>query len=151
MSLGLCQVESKDHGSTGRSQCDHKSNRNQGRPRREWHRDTRFCCRRRRCVVPGAQAAHGRQTLLLWRAACNGDGEKRVDQIPTSTGAKWFGHVQRTRRRERYLSPMWPARFNTGVVLLSTPHENWAKVSAPEGKTAAEIKTTLADDQLFGK
>jgi len=43
------------------------------------------------------------------------------------------------------------ARFNTGVVLLSTPHENWAKVSALEGKTAAEIKTTLADDQLFGK
>jgi 2-polyprenyl-6-methoxyphenol hydroxylase-like FAD-dependent oxidoreductase len=34
---------------------------------------------------------------------------------------------------------------------LSTPHVNWAKEAGHEGKTAAELKTTLLDDnELFG-
>ena len=35
---------------------------------------------------------------------------------------------------------------------VSTPHEHWAKAAGLEGKTAAEVKTTLlGDDKLFGK
>jgi 2-polyprenyl-6-methoxyphenol hydroxylase-like FAD-dependent oxidoreductase len=35
---------------------------------------------------------------------------------------------------------------------VSTPHEHWAKAAGLEGKTAAEVKTTLlSDDKLFGK
>jgi 2-polyprenyl-6-methoxyphenol hydroxylase-like FAD-dependent oxidoreductase len=37
-------------------------------------------------------------------------------------------------------------------IAISTPHEHWAKAAGLEGKTAAEVKTTLlADDKLFGK
>ncbi|KAH7150441.1 salicylate hydroxylase [Dactylonectria estremocensis] len=35
---------------------------------------------------------------------------------------------------------------------VSTPHENWPEVAGLQGKTAAEVKTTLlGDDKLFGK
>lgn len=35
---------------------------------------------------------------------------------------------------------------------VSTPHEHWAAAAGLEGKTAAEVKTTLlGDDRLFGK
>ncbi|KAH7134304.1 salicylate hydroxylase [Dactylonectria macrodidyma] len=35
---------------------------------------------------------------------------------------------------------------------VSTPEENWAEVAGLQGKTAAEVKTTLlSDDKLFGK
>lgn len=36
--------------------------------------------------------------------------------------------------------------------VVSTPHENWARAAGLEGKTAAEVKTTLlGDDKLFAK
>ena len=37
-------------------------------------------------------------------------------------------------------------------VAMSTPHEHWAAAAGLEGKTAAEVKTTLlGDNRLFGK
>jgi hypothetical protein len=57
--LGLCQMESQDHGRTARPQRNHGSDRDHARLRRQPHRDMRLCRRRRRCLVPGAPAAHG--------------------------------------------------------------------------------------------
>ncbi|KAK9428335.1 hypothetical protein V1505DRAFT_423502 [Lipomyces doorenjongii] len=73
---------------------------------------------------------------------CDGDGTKRLDQIPTSSGAERLGHALRARRRERHYDSPRPARLDAAV---STPYEHWAK-AAEWASPLQDLLATACDE-----